>query len=100
MKKIKIIRLLFNNAKLIKEYEELEDIVQTQGDVIEDLNQELREYELFTETDLLIARKKELEGLVDHYHVQQKEYRKKIIKLQETIAKLKEEIYLLKTNKA
>ena len=100
MKKFKKIKLLFNNKKLLKEYEELEELVKTQKEIIESLNLEIRENAISTDTQLLIARKQELEGLLDHYHIQKKEYKQEIKELKETVVKLKDEIRNLKHKQA
>ena len=100
MKRTDKIKMLFNNRKLLKKYEELEGVVKYQNEVIESLNLELRENAIANDTKLLIARKQELEGLLDHYHVQKREYKEEIKELKETIVKLKEEIHDLKHKKA
>ena len=100
MKKFRKVKMLFSNVKLLSEIEELESIIKKQSEIIEGLNLEIRENEIATDTQLLIARKQELEGLIDHYHVQKREYKEEIKELKETIVKLKEEIHDLKHKKA
>lgn len=96
MKKVEKIKLLFNDFKLLNKIEELEDIINKQKDVIENLNQELREYELFTDQNQLIARKNDLEYLLNHYHIQKREYKEEIKKLKLKIIELKDENLKLK----
>lgn len=96
MIKFKKIKYLLNNKKLLEELEESKEIIKQQNDLITQLNQDLRDYEQFPEKDDLIARKKDLENLIDHYHQQKKEFREEIKQLKSKIIELKETIQKLK----
>ena len=96
MKFIKKLSLLFNNAKLIKEYEDMQKILKMKDDLITDQAESLKEYEIFTEQDNLLARIRDYEGLLEHYHGQKREYKAEIIQLKQDKINLKQEIADLK----
>ena len=96
MKFIKKISLLFNNAKLIKEYEDIHNILKLKDDLIAEQAESLKEYEIFTEQYNLLARIRDYEGLLEHYHIQKREYKTEIIQLKQDKIKLKQEIAELK----
>ena len=92
MKFRKKIVLLFNNAKLIKELEDKEDIIKKKDALISEQTDAVKEYEIFTNEDNLLVRIRDYEHLLEHYHCQKREYKAEILKLKQEKLELKQQL--------
>ncbi len=91
MKILEKTKLIFSNVKCIKKIKSLEKILSDKDNLIESLRQELEEYRVYTETNSLIERNKDLEHLIEVKNKQKREFRAEISDLKEEIIRLKTE---------